>query len=80
VDIVIFGEAYGFCIRINGDNNQSICSAQILYMESMYSLIMRCGCEVHGMILLQASYLYTYSLLRGVTLKHSTSAAMHSAQ
>jgi hypothetical protein len=28
---------------------------------------MRCGYEVPGMILLQASYLFAYSLLRGVT-------------
>jgi len=27
----------------------------------------RCGCKVPGIILLQASYLNTYSLLRGVT-------------
>jgi hypothetical protein len=29
----------------------------------------RCGYEVPGMILLQASYLYTHSLLRGITFQ-----------
>jgi len=33
----------------------------------MYQYV-RCDCEVPGMILLQA-YLYTYSLLRGVTFE-----------
>jgi hypothetical protein len=37
---------------------------------------MRYGCEVPGMVLLQASYLYTYSLLGGVTFQYSPSAAM----
>jgi hypothetical protein len=59
--------------QVNTVCDRSVSSNSTLKVAFAHSFCVdkgtRCGFEVSGMILFQASYLYTYSLLRGITFE-----------